>query len=510
MERDKLWHNHRSGFNPAGGVDRRGDDRLIWRHDPLPQHAQRSGRGVRPDRIRARSRSTPAGRRSTTSPTSATCGPTSSRICSAAAPVPGLRGPPRHEHHRRRRQDDPRGERQGRRPRRVHATVHRGLLRRDRDMLNILPADIYPARDGAHRRRWSAIIQTLLDKGFAYRPRTARSTSASAGSRPTASCPTSEPGRNSGPARAWTPTSTRRRASATSRSGRRDEATATSSGRRRDRVQGRPGWHIECSAMSIEVPRRDRSTSTPAAWTTSSRTTRTRSPRPRRPTAQAFVNYWLHCEHLRRGRREDVQVEGQLLHAAGRPGQGIRSARRPISFSSHALPQDAQLHLRGPGPGPGRPPADREFPGASCRAAAKDGPSDPGRPSGWVEEARTGFVAGLEDDLDISEALAAVFTLIKSAYPLLVRGGISGTDARAMRLFLRRGRHGRGRQTGPPAAGTKLEAEIRAKIEARQKARADRDFNRADGIRDELLESGIVLEDTKDGVRWKKAGPPKS
>ena len=60
------------------------------------------------------------------------------------------------------------------------------------------------------------------------------------------------------------------------------------------------------------------------------------------------------------------------------------------------------------------------------------------------------------------------------------------------------------------SAGTVMEADILAKIETRQKARADRDFKRADEIRDELLEAGIVLEDTKDGVRWKRTGPPKS
>ena len=141
-----------------------------------------------------------------------------------------------------------------------------------------------------------------------------------------------------------------------------------------------------------------------------------------------------------------------------------------------------------------------------------------------VEEARAGFVAGLEDDLNISEALAAVFTLIKSAYPPLTRSEMTKSGRIAhLRLHGRSGQ-GPGRETVPDrfgvreinaaselsGAGTVIEAEILAKIEARQKARADRDFKRADAIRDELLEAGIVLEDTKDGVRWKKAGPPKA
>ena len=69
----------------------------------------------------------------------------------------------------------------------------------------------------------------------------------------------------------------------------------------------------------------------------------------------------------------------------------------------------------------------------------------------------------------------------------------------------------RPRTPGDPARYEKrLEAEVQAKIEARLKARAEKDFARADAIRRELLDMGIVLEDTKDGVRWKKAGPPKA
>ena len=51
-----------------------------------------------------------------------------------------------------------------------------------------------------------------------------------------------------------------------------------------------------------------------------------------------------------------------------------------------------------------------------------------------------------------------------------------------------------------------LDAEIEALIAERQDARARRDFARSDEIRDELAEQGIVLEDTKDGMRWKRKG----
>ncbi|HUT08461.1 MAG TPA: hypothetical protein VMY15_06425, partial [Candidatus Latescibacteria bacterium] len=62
----------------------------------------------------------------------------------------------------------------------------------------------------------------------------------------------------------------------------------------------------------------------------------------------------------------------------------------------------------------------------------------------------------------------------------------------------------------PSDVPNQLDSEIQEKIEARQKARADKDFTLADEIRDELLREGILLEDTKDGVRWKKIAPPRT
>jgi cysteinyl-tRNA synthetase len=141
-----------------------------------------------------------------------------------------------------------------------------------------------------------------------------------------------------------------------------------------------------------------------------------------------------------------------------------------------------------------------------------------------IEAARAGFVAGLEDDLNISEALAALFELVRSINSFVSRGDLGQGDARKVMDLLTeiddkvlaclsgevRARGEIRAKSNVTASGTldkeSLDEEIRAKIQARQKARAAKDFRRADEIRQELLEAGIVLEDTKDGVRWKKAG----
>jgi cysteinyl-tRNA synthetase len=150
-----------------------------------------------------------------------------------------------------------------------------------------------------------------------------------------------------------------------------------------------------------------------------------------------------------------------------------------------------------------------------------------------VETARAGFVAGLEDDLNISESLASLFSLVKSIYPLVTQGAISRRQAQLVLEFFFsldevlaikpspvRSASGKipgfssveGKATAVEEKSAdvdgRLESDIQKKIEARQKARAEKDFNHADEIRKELLRQGILLEDTKDGVRWKKIPPP--
>jgi cysteinyl-tRNA synthetase len=149
-----------------------------------------------------------------------------------------------------------------------------------------------------------------------------------------------------------------------------------------------------------------------------------------------------------------------------------------------------------------------------------DGPAAPavGR---LVEGAREKFSAALEDDLNISEALAALFTFIKSVNALRDKGRLNREGAGACReLVLELDDKVLGldlrtvRVSGAAAASSDmggkadvLESEIREKVEARQKARAAKDFRKADAIRDELLKMGVLLEDTKDGVRWKRVAP---
>jgi len=131
-------------------------------------------------------------------------------------------------------------------------------------------------------------------------------------------------------------------------------------------------------------------------------------------------------------------------------------------------------------------------------------PGSSGKAEALVESAETRFRDGLEDDLNISVALTGLFDLIHESH-LWIRSGRFGTeDARCLSAFVRK-------LDGvlavlPPLEEAPLPEEIKALIAERERARKARDFRRADEIRDRLLREGIVLEDTKDGVRWKNAG----
>jgi cysteinyl-tRNA synthetase len=115
------------------------------------------------------------------------------------------------------------------------------------------------------------------------------------------------------------------------------------------------------------------------------------------------------------------------------------------------------------------------------------------------------FEAGMDDDLNTAVALAAVHSLSREVNRALDTCGVYADDQRNILELVARfdsvlNIFGVGREE------ELLDAEIQALIEERQDARHRRDFARADQIRDELAARGITLEDTRDGVRWKRRG----
>jgi cysteinyl-tRNA synthetase len=262
---------------------------------------------------------------------------------------------------------------------------------------------------------------------------------------------------------------------------------------------GRPGWHIECSAMSAKYlgpsfdihcggvdnifPHHENEIAQSEAY-----------------WGRPFVGTWLHCQHLVRDGEKMAKSRGNTITLAEVLGHGADPLsvrylllathyRKTLNFTWDALAQ-------------ARAARDRllEF-SRALEAVAAERPADPDVPA-LVADTRGSFVAGLADDLNVSAALAALFEFVRRGNTLLARSALGIGDARRMSALLRELDAVLG-VLAPPREDA-LPDDLRALLDERQRARRDREFARADELRAELLRHGVVLEDTKDGVRWKR------
>jgi cysteinyl-tRNA synthetase len=267
---------------------------------------------------------------------------------------------------------------------------------------------------------------------------------------------------------------------------------------------GRPGWHIECSAMALRLlgpspidihtggvdlvfPHHENEIAQSEG-----------------ATGQEFSRFWIHIEHLLVDNQKMSKSVGNVYTVQDVLDKGHRLSalryfllsgyyRKQLNFTWTGLEQAEEALRR-----------ITDFLG---RAGALTAPGEHAEVAERVQQALTAFDAALSDDLNTAAGLGEIFDLIRALNIAMDARQVGKGDAERILaafahfdqvlgvLSLRRDEDAK-----PPIP----EAEILAAIEARHAARRARNFAEGDRIRSELLEKGIILEDSAQGTRWKR------
>ena len=257
---------------------------------------------------------------------------------------------------------------------------------------------------------------------------------------------------------------------------------------------GRPGWHIECSAMSMKYLGETLDIHTGGVDLIFPHH-EDEIAQSQGATGKPFVRYWLHAQHLQDATGEKMSkrlknfATVRDLLAEGYTPRAIRYAlltgahyRSPLAFSEDLLRQ-AEGAVRRLDEFVGRLNVAED---TACEPAA---------------EVRRQWDDALLNDLNIQEAVGHLFKFVGELNTRLDTERVSQAERASAYAMLK---HANRILDVIDFPTLKLEETITRLIAERQTARAANDFARADAIRDQLKAMGIQLYDTKDGVRWKR------
>jgi cysteinyl-tRNA synthetase len=268
---------------------------------------------------------------------------------------------------------------------------------------------------------------------------------------------------------------------------------------------GRPGWHIECSAMSkrylgdtIDIHAGGQDLTFPHHENEIAQS--------EAANGQPFARYWMHNGYITVNKEKMAKSKGNFFTVRDiltqYSGEVIRffllggHYRSPIDFSEELM-QQAQAGLERL--------VNARTTLAFLAEKGTDGPmSDAEQASlAALTKYRDKFIEAMEDDLNTAAAIGAVFELVADANTQVAGGASKAYAAAALDLLLELA-HVLGILEAPDGGadgGTDEDAELAGLIEERQKAREEKNWARADEIRDLLKARGIVLKDTPQGVQ---------
>ena len=265
--------------------------------------------------------------------------------------------------------------------------------------------------------------------------------------------------------------------------------------------KGRPGWHLECSAMIRDIYKSGIDIHTGGVDLV--------FPHHENEIAQtccaypneSFVKYWLHCEHLLVDGQKMSKSKGNFYTLRDLLEQGYDKKvirylllsfhyRSKMNFSVERIHESSGLI--------------EKLQNTLIRvleAANYNFKKD--KPSGFAKDAMQGFMQGLADDLNISKAMAEVFEFTKVVNSLLDREIPALQTLQDIAAFYYHVNSVLG-VLSFEKKDESLDFEIEELVKKRNAAKANKDFKTSDEIRDKLKAMGIMIEDTKTGVKWKK------
>jgi cysteinyl-tRNA synthetase len=277
--------------------------------------------------------------------------------------------------------------------------------------------------------------------------------------------------------------------------------------------KGRPGWHIECSAMAMKYlgetldihtggidlafPHHENEIAQSEA-----------------ATGKPFARYWLHAEHLLVEGEKMSKSQGNFFTVRDLFEKGYKPST--LRFLLASVPYRKQLNFTFDGLQQAANSVERLRNFAARLKQEKFPAGKQKEMKARAQEAAEEFDAGLSDDLNTARALAAVFDLVRESNIAMDKGEFRQGDVAAVQKLLAtfdqifaviEGNDAEKLQAlGYGGDSDELgDAEVEKLLEDREAARKRRDFATSDRIRKELSERGILIEDTRDGsVRWKR------
>jgi len=290
--------------------------------------------------------------------------------------------------------------------------------------------------------------------------------------------------------------------------------------------RGRPGWHIECSAMAMEYlgesfdlhaggedlifPHHENEIAQSESV-----------------THKQFARIWMHVRFLLVDGRKMSKSEGNFYTLRDLLLKGYKASAIRLALISVPYRHQYNFTFEGLAEATSAVERLRTFKERLTSGSFAEGLNEALQEAAW--NARAEYLAALANDLNTAEARAPIFELLRAANTAMDQGELKAGDRDAILVVLkdfdavfdvledgdgeatRRAlewaeKEGRLSEAAPELVARQglTDAAIEAMVEERSLAKKQRNFGRADAIRRELAEKGVVIEDSKDGVRWKR------